>query len=159
MAHAFAPPPGTRFPRRADDGVNFEATGPLRGKLTFDQILEYHKPTSEEYTLFRIFRRQVAGAACFGLDEEDVRIDYLTRNDLFSVQGVSVGAVLVSAVEFLAGGAGRERIRLESMSDPDLMRWYRSRGFTEEGRSWSDPHWGELHPMVKRVEPLRFDGP
>ncbi len=44
------------------------------------------------------------------------------------------------------------------MSDPELVRWHRSRGFVEEGDSWSDPHWGKLNPVVKRVEPLRFDG-
>jgi hypothetical protein len=157
MALRYAPPPGTRFPRKADEDLDFEAAGPLKGKLTFQQIFDYHTPASDEYTLFRVLKREVAGAVCFSLSQEDVRIDYLTRNDQFSTQGVSVGTVLVSAVELFAGHEGRELIRLESMDDPALLKWYRSRGFSEEGASYSDPLWGKLYPMVKRAEPLRFD--
>ena len=156
MAHDPAAPPGTRFPRKGDEALDFEAAGPLKGKLAFEEILGYHKPESEEYTLFRVFKREVAGAACFSLGEEDVRIDYLTRNGHFSTVGVSVGAVLESAVERIATLGSRELIRLDSMDDPGLLKWYRSRGFTPEGEAFSHPFWGTLHPMVKRVEPWLF---
>lgn len=155
MRPARWPPPKTRFPRQRDREEAFEPAGPLRGKLTFREILDYHAPEAGRFTLFRVHSRRLAGAACFALGEQEVRVDFLTRNDLLAITGVSVGIVLVGAIEAFAAFHGREAITLEAMHDPVLIAWYESRGFAPEGPRYHDLEWGDLLPMVKRVEAAR----
>lgn len=151
MLRPFAPPPGTRFPRDGDRAIAFEAAGPLRGRITWAEVLDYHDPPAGRFTLLREVGGRVAGAACFELRLEDVLLDYITRNDRFDQGGVSVGVVLVGAVEDFARFHRRAAVRLESMEDGPLTAWYEGHGFVREGPPLDDPRWGRLFPMMKPV--------
>ena len=153
MAAPFRPPLGTRFPRVADRESRFEAAGPLRGRLSLREILDHHDPRAAKFTLLRDHEGEVAGAVCFALREQDVMIEFLTRNDLFLRRGVPVGTLLVAAVETFARIEGREAIALEAMDDQGLIVWYKHEGFEQDGRPREDEEWGKLTPMVKRVAP------
>jgi ribosomal protein S18 acetylase RimI-like enzyme len=159
MPDPFRPPAGTRFPLPSDRFAVFEAAGILRGLLSFVEILDYHRPDQGQFTLLRIHDGTLAGAVCFALREQDVSIDFLTREGRFNVRGVPVGTWLLRAVEEFAAAAGREAIALEAMDDAALIAWYLHEGFEREGRAFADARWGELFPMVKRVGPGRADGP
>jgi GNAT superfamily N-acetyltransferase len=154
MQRRFTPPPGTRFPRDGDRAVDFEAAGPLRGKLSFAEILDYDDPQRGLFTLFRDEGGKLAGAACFRLREADVFVDYLTRNDRFVSRGVSVGAVLLRVVEDYARLHRREAVRLDAMQDSPLLDWYVRCGFVREGPARDEPGWGRLLPMLKPVSAL-----
>jgi len=148
MARSFRPPQGTRFPKWSDASVAFEAAGPLREKLMLAAVLGYHAPRQGRFTLLRNVEGEIAGAACFNLREADVFIDYLTRNDRFAKRGVSVGVVLLDAVEEFARLHRREAIRLDSMQDSLLLDWYSNYGFAREGPPHDEVGWGTLFPMV-----------
>lgn len=151
MEPAFAPPPGIRFPTDVDRALAFEAAGSLKGRLTFEEILDYHDPPAAHFTLLRMSGRRLAGAVCFKLREQDVFIDYLTRNDWFVRRGVPVGTNLVRAVEDFARLHGRDVVRLDAMQDAPLIAWYARFGFAPEGPPHDEPGWGTLLPMAKRV--------
>jgi hypothetical protein len=128
----------------------------LREKLTLEDILEYHRPQIGQYTLFRVHKGKLAGAVCFCLGEDDVEVAYRTKNGRARLKDVSVGGILLSAVERFAEFEGRGFVRLEALDDEDLHAWYRQLGFVEDGAPYDQPGWGRLHPLVKRVEGLRL---
>ena len=157
MPNPFLPPPGTRFPHKADRALKFRVSGALRGRLTFEEVLDYHRPEAGSLTLFRVIGAEVVGALCLTMGETDVVIDYLTRNEASTLRGIAVGSVLVAAAELFAESQGREVLRLEAFDEPGLIAWYRSRGFVAEGPARDAPGFGPLVPMFKLVEPLDLD--
>jgi len=152
------PPPGTRFPGPGDKKVAFEPRPPLRGRVDFEEILEYHAPAERQFTLLGVYESEISAAACFAVRASDVFIDYLVRNDLLRPSAfVPAGSVLVAAIEGFAEQLGMRELRLESVEAPATRAWYERQGFTADGAPRAEAGWGMLYPMVKRVE--RFAAP
>lgn len=144
-------PPGTRFVEAADKRLLFTLEGLLAERVTFDDILQHHNPKANQFALLRTFEGHVAGVAAFTIRDDDLFLDYLSRRREFRGDRVSVGAILLNALQRLAWEAARRFIRLESVSDAKTLAWYESRGFEIEGRPFADPAWGLLYPMVRSV--------
>jgi GNAT superfamily N-acetyltransferase len=143
------PPPGTRFVDEADRGAPFEPEGALRGRITFDQMIDYHQPSEDQFTLVRDFERRIVAATCFTVRAEDVIADYLARNALFrSATPVRGGKALVEALVLFARARGKSFLRLDSVNDQRSLAWYEKLGFVHDGPPREDPVWGALFPFV-----------
>jgi GNAT superfamily N-acetyltransferase len=151
MEGLFTAPSGTRYPREGDEFSHFVVSGVLKDGLTFVEILAYHRPWANQYTLLGTYGSQIAGAVCLRVGEAEVNVDFLTRNEVFTVRGVQVGARLLDAAEQMARALQKGWLRLESLDDHRLLAWYQDQGFSPEGEPAFDAQWGLLHPMVRPV--------
>jgi len=154
MAARLVPPPGTRFPLEGDESQAFLLGPGLEGHLTFAELLGFHDPASDAYTLLLEVKSMIVGAACLVLTETAVKVDYIARNFAFSDRGVQVGTTLLQAIEAAAKAWGAQTIRLDSLEDPELLAWYGRRGFAAGGEPFIDATFGWVRPLVKRVGPL-----
>ena len=103
------------------------------------QILDWHAPNRGDFTLFRVHEGAVVGTVCFTVRVGGVHIEFLARNDHFSMRGISVGGVLLRAVEGFAEHYGCDSITLDAIDDEGLLEWYLSRGFMRRGEPYFDP--------------------
>jgi hypothetical protein len=155
MTFDLSPPPGSRFPEPGDEQVPFEPKGALKGRVDFSEMLKFHSPTEDQFTLLATHEREISAAACFQVRDEDLYIAYLARNELFHPPTfVAAGSFVVAAVEGFAEKLQRPLLRLDSVDDPKTMEWYHRQGFTADGAPRGEPGWGTVHPMAKRVEPF-----
>jgi hypothetical protein len=155
MAFDLNPPPGTRYPTPGEERLPFEPKGALKGWVDFSEMLNYHSPSENKFTLLGTYEKWISAAACFQVRDEDVFIDYLARNELFHPQTfVAAGSLVIAAIEGFAEQLHRSTLRLESVEDPDTMKWYQRQGFSPEGTPRPEPGWGTVYPMAKRVEPF-----
>jgi GNAT superfamily N-acetyltransferase len=146
-----------RWPRETDREATFEAGGWLRGRVTWPEILDHHRPDSGLFALSAECEGQVVGAATATVHLESLEVVFLARNVASqAAKGLRVGRELLDAASALAWFLKLPWLTLESLDDLALIAFYEGEGFVRVGSPLFFASWGTLHPMRR---PPSFEPP